>query len=221
MPKNNSKVRTISKKEAEEIFDTSCKKYLNKTVKINNLHALSKYLFWINNYYHENIYKTSWDGDIERPEVQILIDQLTNYARHFINLGYTKYFSDFSITAYHWSDSVSSEDKYKKGDFSGMVMRIKGSESNPDDYFELSVATPYLKESNNRNRYHKIAQYVNHASKDNSVSDINRIDKSLEDLAYLFLPSNLACAVEDKIIKIIEESDDLKCWVILQTGYQF
>ena len=218
MPKNNSKVREISKKEASEIFDTTCEKYLNMTVKINNLHALSKYLFWINNYYQERVYKV-WDGDMERPEVQILIDQLTNYARHFIRLGYIKYFSDFSITAYHWSDSVSSEGKYQKGDFSGMVMRIKGSDTNPDDYFELSVATPYLKKADCRNRYHKLAQYVNHASKDNSLSDINRLDT--HDLAYLFLPAGLATVVEDKIIEILKESDDLKCWIILQTGYQF
>ena len=100
-----------------------------------------------------------------------------------------------------------------------MVMRIKGSDTNPDDYFELSVATPYLKEADRRNRYHKLAQYVNHASKDNSLSDINRLET--HDLAYLFLPSGLANAVEDKIIEILKESDDLKCWVILQTGYQF
>jgi hypothetical protein len=188
MSKNNSKVRGISKKEANEIFNTSCEKYLNMTVKINNLHALAKYLFWINNYYHECVYKF-WDGDIERPEVKTLINQLANYAKHFINLGYTKYFSDFKIVAYHWSESVSSDSKYKKGDFSGMVMRIDGSDHNPDDYFELSVATPYLSDSDCRNRYHKIAQYVNHASKNNSVSDINRMDSSLEDLSYLFLPS--------------------------------
>ena len=26
---------------------------------------------------------------------------------------------------------------------------------------------------------------------------------------------------EHEILKILEESDDLKCWIILQTGYSF
>lgn len=220
MPKNNSKTRAMSDAEIKEVHDTSCAKYLNKTVKINTLHALQKYLYWIVNYFNVEVYKKDKGSDISDPAVKILIDQLTNYARQFIKLGYTKYFSNFSIHAYHWAETIRKN--IKKGDFSGMVMKIKCSDTNDDDYFELSVATQYLSEIHGEHPYHKVAQYVKHYSNNNALSDINRISDLMEkELSYLFLPYEIASAVEKNILDIIKESDDMKCWVILQTGYTF
>ncbi len=216
MSTNNSKPRELSEAELTEVFDVNCEKYLHKTVKINTLHALAKYLYWINNYWQE-VVRHEWSGDLNAPKIQDFISHMVHYAERFIHIGFIDNFSNFSVIALHWAHNTND---YQQGDFSGLILKIKYGDSDDKDYFELSTASSYLKSFDKWNRrFHKIAQHVTTVSKTNQLSDVSRIDKY--DLAYMFLPAEVATEIEDRILQIINKSDDLKCWIILQTGYTF
>ena len=215
-PTNTSK---LTKTDLKEIRDTKCQKYLNKTVRISSVTGLKKYLFWISNYYYSVVSHlitptTTKEECLHIPEVQTVIENLIDYGTRFIDLAYTKYFSEAKWQAYHWSESVS--ERYNKGDYSGMLLTIGPVAEH--NYIELSVDTPYCQDTKHElHSFHKISQCVTKKSSLNGFTDVDILG-DVSDLSHLFVRTLIAGVVEKALTKYIKSSSDLVCWVFLQTG---